>query len=462
PDAEQQQLLLKQQETVTTLQIKLDELLAKETSRAEQLSSQRLEFKSHFESTNSQKVILEAQQKLVQEQHDALHQLQRKVASLASNTALQVQEEDDKLAKLSKKLEDFYEHLARLDSIEQQATEQSALLQTLAQGIADLRAREATSSELISARCAELEGKLSGALDQNALLEAGQQGFTALSEGLSALRAKVESLESQGSTLSNQIAAQLSHVAELNAASENQQAALVAQHEESLVELQVQLESITRQGTSYREQADGMWASIERQLDAASSQSAAIESQQRLLKEQQHALSDLQASLKDLSALQDQVAAVPELKSKVDGLADMKIQLESLVAREASQSEDVLSQWASLEEQQELTKSHETTLAAQQDLLRAQETAIGELRLQLQELGARQQERYETEFRRRVSDNKPQDPSVQPLIESALHIERGEYAEAIRCLEAAQQLSDNPKLGQVLALARKMHAPPEK
>lgn len=147
-----------------------------------------------------------------------------------------------------------------------------------------------------------------------------------------------------------------------------------------------------------------------------------------------------------------------QMSKLMETLSELQMRLarnaEQLVVLEQSRNQGAEEQRKQLQNQLDIQERQRALLEELQVRLEVQQEQIAAQQQQLAELVTKAREA--SERRRRASDLPHTDPTMGPLIESALHIERGEYAEAVRCLEAALQLGDNPKIQQALELARQM------
>jgi hypothetical protein len=256
--------------------------------------------------------------------------------------------------------------------------------------------------------------------------------------------------DAQPSSFQSEIEALDARIAALQTAIEGstrQQASLVANERARYEELILDLEARLETAISNRAQDFSGQEFIQHQLSVVAdlkSEMSQLKTQLSLYAEQKQ-FSKLMEHLSDLQTRSARQAdQIKEFEHDIQrGGQEQQLQLQNQLDMQERQRillEQLQSDLAGL--QAEVAKQHAIVDQQQEAVVRLSEQA--------------DQAAKGAELRRRASDQPIQDSSMQPLIESALHIERGEYAEAVRCLEAAQQLSDNPKLEQALQLARKM------
>ncbi len=290
-----------------------------------------------------------------------------------------------------------------------------------------------------------------------------------LQESIHALQVQQTSLQTRiGEVGSREIPAPIDHsfeIAELKAAINNiaeQHAGLQSRigevasreqpalpdHSEELSELRTTTEVVAEQQASLLTRITQLET---RELPQAADYSADIARIQSVLDK----LAQQEAQVEErLARFADQA----QISKLMETLSELQMRLarnsEQLVSMEQTRNQGQEEQRKQLQNQLDIQERQRALLEEIQVKLEVQDEQITAQQSQLAELMA--QAREAAEKKRRASDEPHADPTMGSLIEGALHIERGEYAEAVRCLEAARALGDNPKIDQALALARKM------
>jgi chromosome segregation ATPase len=428
------ELAARQDSSVSALVARVDELALRDTEVAA-LSLRLDELAGQIELATKQELSA------IRARVEDLASSEAGVASLSARIDKLASESDNQLRKIEQRIDDLAgqdtavgELRSKLDELVKQAEENLLKVELRVEelaakdtGVGELRQRMeelAQSTNLDELRQsfeslqAAQEQSLS-AVNQQLKDAAGLEELIKVEERIDGLKSAMAELQSGQSSALSELSKQLSELSgrDFGVSDLGSRIDELAQYAEAVRRLESRLDDLASADTGVGE--------LQLRLD-------------KLAMEQQEfaALRDRVEVLAQLGTASSQQLDAQHLAS----LESIEIKLVALEKRDASQTEEMVSHWASLEEQEER--------------LRAQQATIEELRRKLEELEQRQPQ--DPGFKRRASDEPMEDPSVQPLIESALHIQRREYEEAIRCLEAAQQLSDNPKLAEALALARNL------